>query len=180
MYRIQADERKIKKVKRICRRRRYEFVRMYPENMGRSDRYRRVFFQSVPRPAGGYRCRYCHRRLSDRKITIDHIYPVYRAKTGDDRWLRLLGIEDVNDVRNLAPACARCNRKKGSQAGIWVLRAILGRYELYWVIKRMLQAIVLMVLIMLLARGYSLAQTGLVYLKNFSVEFPQWISGLIR
>lgn len=136
MYRIQAEERKEHKIRRICRRRHYELKRTYPENLGRSDHYRRDFFSYYPRPLGGYRCRYCHRRIPDKKLCIDHIYPVYRAKTGNDFWLRLLRIDDVNDVRNLAPACRRCNTKKGRNAGIWVLRAILGKYEAYWILRK--------------------------------------------
>lgn len=84
MYRIQAEERKERKIRRICRRRHYELKRIYPENLGRSDHYRRDFFSYYPRPLGGYRCRYCHRRIPDKKLCIDHIYPIYRTKTGND------------------------------------------------------------------------------------------------
>ena len=152
MYRIQAEERKERKIRRICRRRHYELKRIYPENLGRSDHYRRDFFSYYPRPLGGYRCRYCHRRIPDKRLCIDHIYPIYRTKTGNDFWLRLLRIEDVNDVRNLAPACRRCNTKKGRNAGIWVLRAILGRYEAYWVLRKVF---------------FVALVVGLVFLLNF-------------
>ena len=110
------------------------------------------FFSYYLRPLGGYRCRYCHRRIPDKKLCIDHIYPIYRTKTGNDFWLRLLRIEDVNDVRNLAPACRRCNTKKGRNAGIWVLRAILGRYEAYWVLRKVC---------------FVALVVGLVFLLNF-------------
>jgi len=95
---------------------------------------------------------FCHRRIPDKKLCIDHIYPIYRTKTGNDFWLRLLRIEDVNDVRNLAPACRRCNTKKGRNAGIWVLRAILGRYEAYWVLRKVC---------------FVALVVGLVFLLNF-------------
>lgn len=136
MYRIQAEDRQLRKVERICRRKRYEIRRTYPENLGRSDNYRREFLRANPRPAGGYRCRYCHRRLPERKMTIDHIYPIYLAKSGKSFWLKLAWLKDVNDVRNLAPACRRCNAKKGRKAGIWVLRGIVGKYAIYWWIRR--------------------------------------------
>ena len=152
MYRIQAEERKERKIRRICRRRHYELKRIYPENLGRSDHYRRDFFSYYQRPLGGYRCRYCHRRIPDKKLCIDHIYPIYRTKTGNDFWLRLLRIEDVNDVRNLAPACRRCNTKKGRSAGIWVLRAILGKYKAYWVLRKVC---------------FVALVVGLVFLLNF-------------
>lgn len=156
MYRVQAEERQLKKVRRICRRRKYELKRIYPENLGRSSHYRRDFLAHYPRPAKGYRCRYCHRRLPDRKLTVDHIYPVYMAKTGKDFWLRLLGIEDVNDVRNLAPACRRCNARKGRKAGIWVVKAVLGKYRLYWFLRRLIQTILILLLLALLAKGYRI------------------------
>ena len=103
MYRIQAEDRKLRKIRRICRR------------------------------------RYCHRRISDQKLTVDHIYPVYMTKTGNNFWMRLIGIANVNDVRNLAPACRRCNIKKGRKAGIWIVKAIVGKHEIYWMIRRLLQ-----------------------------------------
>ncbi len=160
MYRVQAEEQQLRKVRRICRRRHYELVRTYPENRGRSDSYRQAFLRHYPRPFGGYRCRYCHRRLSDRKLMIDHIYPVYRAKTGNGFWLRLLGIDDVNDIRNLAPACRRCNTKKGRSAGIWILRAILGKYELYWIVRRLLQAAIILALLLAGQRLLLMVQSG--------------------
>lgn len=142
MYRIQAEEGQIRKIEKICRRRHYEIRRIYPENLGRSDNYRRKFLNANPRPFGGYRCRYCHRRLSEKEMTVDHIYPVYLAKTGKNLWMRIAGIEDVNDVRNLAPACRRCNLKKGSKAGIWLIRGILGRYQIYWLLRWCIKAAV--------------------------------------
>ena len=88
MYRIQAEERKERKIRRICRRRHYELKRIYPENLGRSDHYRRDFFSYYPRPL----------------------------------------------------------------AGIWVLRAILGRYEAYWVLRKVF---------------FVALVVGLVFLLNF-------------
>lgn len=61
------------------------------------------------------------------------------TKTGNNFWMRLIGIANVNDVRNLAPACRRCNIKKGRKAGIWIVKAIVGKYEIYWMIRRLLQ-----------------------------------------
>ena len=105
MYRIQAEDRKLRKIRRICRRRKYELKRSYPENWGRSSSYRRDFFAAYPRPLGGYRCRYCHRHISDQKLTVDHIYPVYMTR----------------------------------KAGIWIVKAIVGKHEIYWMIRRLLQ-----------------------------------------
>ena len=163
MYRIQAEDRKLRKIRRICRRRKYELKRCYPENWGRSSSYRRDFFAAYPRPLGGYRCRYCHRHISDQKLTVDHIYPVYMTKTGNNFWMRLIGIDNVNDVRNLAPACRRCNIKKGRKAGIWIVKAIVGKYEIYWVIRRLLQ----------------LALLALIAYLAVSCHLPELIQSLI-
>ena len=152
MYRIQAEDRKLRKIRRICKRRKYELKRTYPENWGRSSSYRRDFLSACPRPRGGYRCRYCHRRLSDQKLTIDHIYPVYMTKTGNNFWMRLIGIDNVNDVRNLAPACRKCNIKKGRKTGIWIIKAIVGKYELYWVIRRIFQLVFLALIVLLVIK----------------------------
>ena len=61
------------------------------------------------------------------------------TKTGNNLGMRLIGIDNVNDVRNLAPACRKCNIKKGRKAGIWIVKAIVGKYEIYWIIRRLLQ-----------------------------------------
>lgn len=152
MYRIQAEERKERKIRRICRRRHYELKRIYPENLGRSDHYRRDFFSYYPRPLAAiaaaiviavFRIKSCASTIST---------PSTAPRPAMISWLRLLRIEDVNDVRNLAPACRRCNTKKGRNAGIWVLRAILGRYEAYWVLRKVC---------------FVALVVGLVFLLNF-------------
>ena len=33
----------------------------------------------------------------------------------------------------------RCNIKKGRKAGIWIVKAIVGKHEIYWMIRRLLQ-----------------------------------------
>ena len=35
---------------------------------------------------------------------------------------KLLVPKGVNDISNLAPACRRCNRRKGSKGGLWIIR----------------------------------------------------------
>ena len=121
---------KKRKIRRICRERHYELN----ASAGKSRPKRSLSpgFRATKDRSAGYRCRYCHRRIPDKKLCIDHIYPIYRTKTGNDFWLRLLRIGCERCAHNLAPACRRCNTKSRN-AGIWVLRAILGRYEAYWV-----------------------------------------------
>ncbi len=109
-------------VKYICYRVEYE----------RASNYRNVFFS---RTKGPYRCRYCNKQLSKDKVFIDHIIPIAKAqKTLSAKLaLKLYGCSNVNDIRNLAPACNTCNLKKSDKTGLWVLRGWLGKYKLYWI-----------------------------------------------
>ena len=74
------------------------------------------------------------------------------TKTGNNFWMRLIGIDNVNDVRNLAPACRKCNIKKGRKTGIWIIKAIVGKYELYWVIRRIFQLVFLALIVLLVIK----------------------------
>ena len=49
--------------------------------------------------------------------------------------LRIRGIRNVNDTRNLVASCHRCNERKRDQTGLWYLRGLLGRYRVYWLIR---------------------------------------------
>ena len=117
-------------------------TRLYDEMYARSTDYRRVFFSlNKPDEDGLYRCVYCGRRFPADKITVDHIVPVLAAKKGMTRGL---GGRGVNDPSNLAPACARCNKKKGAGTGlVWRLRARLGRHKWFHIARWATLAIVL-------------------------------------
>jgi len=130
--------------KRYLRRHHYEVLYVYPEEMARSSDYRTTFFKSHKKPKGGYyRCIYCHKKLKG-KIEIDHIYPVHKAKTKEGQFfLKLLGIKSVNDPKNLAASCHRCNRAKSSKTGLWLIRALLGSHEWYWVSLRIIEVALL-------------------------------------
>lgn len=111
----------------------------------RSSDYRKGFLESDPGP---WRCRYCHRRLSDAsEMTVDHVVPVGAVKDAFPprralarRLLSLEGAATVNDPANLAPACPKCNSRKGQKVGLWPLRAVLGAKAWYWPALRALQA----------------------------------------
>ena len=101
----------------------------------RSGNYRKDFFAANKGP---YRCRYCNRLLKKDYMEIDHLIPIDKAKVKGHyrRVLEKKGIRNVNDIRNLVPACQRCNRLKGSKTGIWYIKGILGQYPTYWKIRR--------------------------------------------
>ncbi len=105
----------------------------------RGTSYRRDFFANN-RPVdnmGRYRCVYCGRKMLPQRITVDHIYPIgaVRSDIRLQKRLNRKGITNINDVKNLVPACMKCNKKKGTDMGIWILRAKLGKNETLWKIR---------------------------------------------
>lgn len=113
-------------------------LRATPIEYTRSSGYRKEFLAADPGP---HRCRYCRRKLDDNTLTVDHLVSVGSAKQSwFARWmLRAAGAANVNDVKNLVPACGRCNRRKAAKGGLWILRGVLGRYRAYWVALRFAQ-----------------------------------------
>ena len=98
--------------------------------------YRRAFFAAHPphTRAGKYYCAYCGRKMARRAMTVDHIWPVDAASKDPavQRRLRRMGCRSVNDPRNLAAACRRCNERKGAKTGWWVARGMIGRHPAVW------------------------------------------------
>ena len=108
-------------------------------NVKRSSDYRRRFIEADPGP---WRCRYCGKRLRDKsEMTVDHVIPVARVSrlgVSGFFWRNFAiheGIDDINDLKNLVPACRRCNSRKGQKGGIWILRAILGKYPIWFAVR---------------------------------------------
>lgn len=160
ILKIYPKQYQINKVKKICRKKtkkenyytyvnkpKKEIKRLQKENIRyscyrveyeRASNYRQTFFQ---RTEGPYRCRYCNKKLPKDKVFVDHIIPV--AKTQKSKTARLMlavrRCGNVNDIRNLAPACRSCNSKKSDKMGIWIIRGWLGKYKIYWVLLRILQ-----------------------------------------
>lgn len=93
----------------------------------RGSSYRYDFIRENPGFHGYYICRYCGKLLKKDRMTVDHRIPVRKAETS---WLYRKLLDrypyGVNDVRNLVPACERCNKRKGSKTGIWLLLGYTG------------------------------------------------------
>lgn len=125
-----VGEDELAKIRDKARADRFE-VKAVPVEYTRSSTYRRRFLESVEGP---YRCRYCNRALDEREVKVDHIVSVgYAQRSGfARRILRAIGASDVNDLANLAPACKRCNDRKGYKGGAWILRGLAGRYRAWW------------------------------------------------
>lgn len=111
--------------------------KIYEKRWERSSNYRKNFFDANKGP---YRCRYCHRRLKKDYLVVDHLYPIAKGKYNPtSRYLLYIrGIHNINDIRNLVPSCYKCNEKKGDKLGLWYIRGLLGKYKIYWIIRRII------------------------------------------
>jgi len=105
----------------------------------RSKDYKKAFFQSNPGLFGRfYYCSYCGRMLTRKQVTVDHLIPVNAAESSRFfRWLlRRCSIGNVNDPKNLVPACSHCNNSKGKKTGLWILLGMVGRHPEFWIAVR--------------------------------------------
>ena len=112
---------------------------VYPVNCDRSTNYRTLFFSSYPADKDGrYHCVYCGNKLTSAQVTVDHVVPVGAVKRSK-RLQKKFKYTGVNTVENLVPACRACNRYKGANRSVvWRVRARLGKWRGYFVIKRLL------------------------------------------
>lgn len=114
-------------IKDYCRRNRLKY-RIGGDYGKRGTDYRRKYFEKN-KPVFGkyYLCTYCGRPVKRSKVTIDHIYPVNEVAHNLklQKKLTRIGYQDVNDVRNLVPACETCNKRKSAKMGSWIAKAKL-------------------------------------------------------
>ena len=166
------DKAVIKKMVRYCH---HRFLRysLYDDSMERSSTYRYRFFREKRGIFGSriYMCAYCGRLMSVPETRVDHIIPVQKAGSSKfyRKMLNIRGIQNVNDVRNLAPSCNSCNSKKSAHGGIWVIRGILGKT---WV------RVLIRELIMLLIGGFLLYYFYWFLKENISGYIVDWLVGI--
>ena len=137
-----VDGRKLKKIQYLCQANNYHFKIKNSLGERRPD-YRKRFFVEVPPYFGDYYiCAYCGRWLKKEKVTVDHLYPIGKVSESIRLQKKLLkkGIKNINDIRNLVPACEPCNLKKGKQVGNWIRRGKYGRNKWLWVVRYFLRA----------------------------------------
>lgn len=122
------DMNQVEKIKSFCHNHRLYF-RTFPETLKRSSTYRDVFYNNNPPVFGNYYvCAYCFFPYKKKNITVDHIIPVGQVHTNFCRYLlQILNIENINESKNLAAACKRCNSRKNKKIGLWTLRGFLGK-----------------------------------------------------
>ncbi len=121
----------------------------------RSKDYRDCFFESGQSTflKDKYFCSYCGRLLSKEQVCVDHLISVKKGQVSFiyDSIIERLGFESINDVKNLVPACRRCNSRKGAKGGSWVLRGLVGRFPAFWLVFR--SAMFVLVILFLLLFG---------------------------
>lgn len=107
------------------------------DKYSRSSNYRKIYLDTLQNKKYVF-CAYCGFLFKPNKITVDHIIPIHKAKNnrGCARLLlKLFRINNVNSIKNLAPACSRCNSKKSSKMGLWILKGFIGKYNILWVMR---------------------------------------------
>ena len=131
------SERAVKKIKYYCQNHKLRF-RINNSLGTRSGDYRRIFF-IYNKPAFGnkYICAYCGRLLNKDKVTVDHLYPIGKASKSlkYQKKLNKRGVRNINEPKNLVPACKRCNALKSAKTGLWILRGKIGRYKYIWYLR---------------------------------------------
>ena len=131
------SERTVKKIKYYCQNHRLKFK--INNSLGtRSGDYRRIFFiYNKPAIRDKYICAYCGRLLSKDKVTVDHLYPIGKASKSIkyQKKLNRRGMKNINEPKNLVPACKRCNMRKSAKTGLWIIRGKIGRYKYVWYIR---------------------------------------------
>lgn len=136
-------------LKKLCRQNKVKFE--INNDFGkRSTTYRTEYFKhNKPIYKKFYRCVYCGRLLSRRKITVDHIYPVKKVNEStyyQDK-LKRMGADSVNDYRNLVSACFRCNAKKSAKTGWWIIKAKIGSMKYYWLVVHIIEFIIFLLIL---------------------------------
>lgn len=120
----------------------------------RSTDYRKNFLNSYDKKDGKYyRCAYCGKKLTDQTMTVDHIIPIDKVQH-NVYYRKLMGlfkVNNVNDINNLAPACERCNKRKGRKLKGYLFNGITGRTYKGVVIRRVVKAILLFSFLIIIA-----------------------------
>lgn len=133
----------INEIYRFCKRKHLHFE-CIDDRYVRSTDYRKKFISQYEKKNGKYyRCAYCGKRLTERSMTVDHIIPIDKVQHQKSyrRLMKLAGIYDINDIHNLAPACERCNKKKGRELKGYFLKGITGRTYSGVVKRRWIKAV---------------------------------------
>lgn len=140
-----AQYKKLERVKEYCKKNGLT-VKIDNDFAERSSNYRAMFFKTYePQIGKYYLCTYCGKLLTKEKVTVDHLYPIKKARTSQkvQQKFRKMGYKDVNDPRNLVPACSKCNSRKAAKMGSWIIRGEIGRITWLWIIRKTVRLLIL-------------------------------------
>ena len=187
-------EDKIASLRRFCRFHGMKFE-INNEFGKRSGDYRDAFFKhyrsrtyslfaalvrnwNTDRGCSYYYCAYCGKKTDLKKVTVDHIYPVAKvnASTKLQRKLKRLGYENVNDYRNLTPACAKCNKKKGTKLNWWyIYRGRLGQHQTLMAVVKNINRGILCIVCTLIIMAILVSSKGFEA-GEAAAAMPEWIN----
>lgn len=160
---------------RYCKRKKL-YCEVIDDKYVRSGDYRKNFLQHYKKKDGKYfRCAYCGKKLTNIDMTVDHILPIDKAQ--HESWcraaMRLFGIQNINDVKNLAPACDRCNKKKGKKVRGYLLNGMTGRTYSGVIRRRWIKFFLILTVLI------GIAYCALVFLPNETAWLINQITGLV-
>lgn len=128
----------------FCKRHRLT-CKVLAEEYVRGSNYRKTYFNSQHFTGKYTICTYCGLPVRVEKLTVDHIIPVDKVKktTKAKILMKIFGISDINELKNLCGACKRCNSKKRAKMGIWIIRGFIGKSKFIWYIRWILRLIII-------------------------------------
>lgn len=172
-YEFDTDN--IAKIKKLCHRRHLHMT--YSTDFSkRSSDYRKTFYETYPGLFGKdiWLCAYCGRPLSRKTLTVDHLYPVAKARNERaEKRLKKKGYEDINDPRNLVPACERCNKKKGQKTGRWIIKGYIGRHQKVRFALNIAKILLIVLLFLFVLRLGSMPQMDSALITMTREEYEQ-------
>lgn len=156
-YITYTSDREAVKLERKCRKMGLR-TRLKTSFTERSTNYRNIFFQAN-KPVFGkyYICAYCGCLMTREQTTVDHLIPIGAAQKSEYMRKKMLrmGYDSVNDVRNLVPACERCNQKKSAKTGRWITRGRIGRHAWVWAARKIVRAVIIIAIIYIFVKSYT-------------------------
>lgn len=143
-------ENEIKNIEKFCNKHKLSILFYKTE---RDTYYRENFFKNnKPKIFNKYyQCVYCGKLMEKDKTTVDHLVPVKLTQVSQ-KYRKLLdknNCKTVNDINNLVPACMHCNTSKGAKAGMWIIRGKLGKSPYFWLLYRLIQFAVIILIVFL-------------------------------
>ena len=124
------DKSLVNKIIRYCKRKKLH-CECIEDKYVRNASYRKDFVSHYKKHNDEYfRCAYCGKKITSQKMTVDHIIPIDKVQHyWKYRLLMILsGMNNVNDICNLTPACERCNKRKGKKISLrYYLKGKIGK-----------------------------------------------------